>query len=352
VSRVEYYAAKGAAAAVHVGSGTKAVEGDSWSYNWGSVAAGEYTLTAVAVDNSGATTTAGGIQLTVNAAPNVEPTVAISSPANGTSYIAPANVAITATAGDADGTVAKVEFYQRSGTGEATLIGSDTSSPYAITWNSVADGAYTLTAVVTDNSGATTTSQPVAVTVVPNSGPTVNLTSPANSSVFNAPATVSLTADATDADGSVSSVSFYVNGGLIATDVTAPYSAGWSTSVAGSYTLTAVATDNLGKTTTSASVVITVNPEPAPAAPSALTARASKARIDLTWQDNSSNEAGFEVQRSTNGIDWTFLTTVDANVKTYRDSGVTAGITYYYKVKAFKGSLNSEFSAVASVRAR
>jgi hypothetical protein len=53
-----------------------------------------------------------------------------------------------------------VDFYQGT-----TLIGSDTTSPYQITWSDVAAGAYALTAVATDNAGATTTSAARSVTV-------------------------------------------------------------------------------------------------------------------------------------------------------------------------------------------
>ncbi len=53
-----------------------------------------------------------------------------------------------------------MDFYQGT-----TLLGSDTSAPYSFAWNNVGAGNYSLTAVATDNSGATTTSAPVAITV-------------------------------------------------------------------------------------------------------------------------------------------------------------------------------------------
>ena len=53
-------------------------------------------------------------------------------PAAGATFTAPASVAITASASDADGTVSRVDFYQGS-----TLLGSDTTSPYGFTWGSV-----------------------------------------------------------------------------------------------------------------------------------------------------------------------------------------------------------------------
>jgi chitinase len=56
---------------------------------------------------------------------------------------------VTASAADSDGTVAKVDFFAG-----ATPIGTATSAPYSVSWSNVAAGAYSLTAVATDNAGA------------------------------------------------------------------------------------------------------------------------------------------------------------------------------------------------------
>jgi len=66
---------------------------------------------------------------TAGRAPNNQPpSVAITTPANGATFTAPANVTINATAGDSDGTVSKVDFYAGN-----TLLGTDTTSPYSFT---------------------------------------------------------------------------------------------------------------------------------------------------------------------------------------------------------------------------
>ena len=61
---------------------------------------------------------------------------------------------------DSDGTVAKVDFYANG-----VLIGTDTTNPYTAVWSNMAVGTYQLTAVATDDAGATRTSAPVAITV-------------------------------------------------------------------------------------------------------------------------------------------------------------------------------------------
>ncbi|HWF84288.1 MAG TPA: S8 family serine peptidase [Vicinamibacterales bacterium] len=92
-----------------------------------------------------------------------------------------------------------------------------------------------------------------------NQAPRVSLTSPDDQSHFTMPATIVITADAADADGHVTRVDFYANGAYLGTDTTAPYSFQWSGVTAGTYTLTAVATDNLGATSSSIARQIFVN---------------------------------------------------------------------------------------------
>ena len=125
------------------------------------------TLDAKYLDSAGAirdsfTMTKGG------GGGNVLPTVSITSPASGATFTAPASITIDATAADSDGTVTKVDFYQG-----ATFLGTDTTSPYSYTWNSVAAGSYSLTAVATDNVGGTKTSTAIPVTVNGSGGSTV-----------------------------------------------------------------------------------------------------------------------------------------------------------------------------------
>lgn len=64
----------------------------------------------------------------------------------------------------------------------------------------------------------------------------------------------------------------------------------------------------------------------------------SETRIDVSWQDNSTNEAGFELHRSTNGPGGTFMlrASVAANVSSYSDVGLTPVTEYCYKVRAFR----------------
>jgi chitinase len=252
-----------------------------------------------------------------NTGGNQSPNVSITSPAANASFTAPAAVTITAAASDPDGTIAKVQFYNG-----ATLLGESTSSPYTYAWNNVVAGSYTLTAKATDNAGAVTTSAAIAIVVtggtgggicdgiaawtaagvytggmkaVYNSklytanwwtqgeqpdthsgdgqvwkyvgdctgggntgGPGVSITSPSAGASFTAPATVSISASASSTSGTISSVAFYNGSTLLGTVTAAPYTYSWTGVAAGAYSLTAKATDNSGRSTTSAAVSITV----------------------------------------------------------------------------------------------
>jgi hypothetical protein len=133
-----------------------------YSFTWSGVAAGTYMVTARATDDLGATTTSAPSTITVVSAGNTPPTATITSPADGAIFPWKPTITITATASDPDGSVAKVEF--RDGT---TVLGQDTSAPYAYTWRNLPSGIHDLTVRASDNAGAVTTSSPVRITVRP-----------------------------------------------------------------------------------------------------------------------------------------------------------------------------------------
>ena len=235
-----------------------------YAFTWSNVAAGSYSLTAVATDDKGATTSSAAVSVTVSSPSNVPPSATMTSPANGATFTAPATINLAASASDSDGTIAKVDFFAGS-----TLIGTDTAAPYAYTWSNVPAGSYSLRAVATDDKGATASTASVTVTVTSapppsNVAPSVAMTSPTNGATFTAPASVNLAASASDSDGTIAKVDFFAGSTLIASDTSAPYAFTWSNVAAGTYSLTAIATDNAGAATRSAAVSITVSSAPPP----------------------------------------------------------------------------------------
>jgi hypothetical protein len=244
ISKVEFY--DGASL---LGTATAA----PYSFAWTTAAAGSHAITAKAYDNALAVTASAAVSITVVAA-NVPPTVSITSPAAGTSYTLPASVTINATASDTDGTVSKVDFYV-----DGALKGTATTAPYSYVWPAAGVGSHALTAIATDNAGATSTSAAMSITVVAaNVAPAVSITSPAGGTSYTLAANVTISATATDSDGTVSKVEFYVDGALKSTSTAVPYSYTWPAAGAGSHALTAKAYDNAGAITTSTAVNITV----------------------------------------------------------------------------------------------
>lgn len=89
-------------------------------------------------------------------------------------------------------------------------------------------------------------------------------------------------------------------------------------------------------------------PTNAPVAPTNLIATAiSSSQIVLTWSDASDNEAGFKLERSTNGVDFGQIAVLAAGVTNQTDSGLAAATNYYYQVRAFNAAGNSPYSAPA-----
>jgi len=83
-----------------------------------------------------------------------------------------------------------------------------------------------------------------------------------------------------------------------------------------------------------------------PSSPSNLAATvASSTQNNLSWQDNSNNETGFKIMRKT-GVNGKYDTTypVGANVTSFSNTGITAGVTYYYAVWAYNSAGDSAYS--------
>lgn len=101
------------------------------------------------------------------------------------------------------------------------------------------------------------------------------------------------------------------------------------------------------------STVAMPGPSVAPSAPSAPTALQATAvgstQVDLTWADNSSNEAEFIIERAEGSAAFLFVAAVGANTTTYSDMGLNANTSYRYRVKARNPQGDSEYSDEAQV---
>jgi RHS repeat-associated protein len=132
------------------------VTSEPYAFSVNNLPGGAYSFTARATDNRGASASSAPVAVLVN----VAPTITLASPANNATFTAPASITLTAEVTDADGSIARVDFFDGM-----TLIGTRTAAPYSVVLADVPQGAYSLSARATDNQGAVAASAVASVTV-------------------------------------------------------------------------------------------------------------------------------------------------------------------------------------------
>jgi hypothetical protein len=278
-----------------------------------------------------------------SATANNNPSVTVTAPTDGASFIRPVEISLTAAASDVDGTVSLVEFFDFS-----SKIGESVVSPYTMTWSNPPFGAHALSARATDNLGGVTGSAPVTISVY-NRNPTIALTSPSAGSVFQEPGTIQLAANASDLDGTITRVDFYCGGtNLIGTATTEPFAVSWTNVPGGAYTLTATATDNDDATSTSAPVSVIVNLAPtvlitSPAANERFSAPATVS-VTVNASDPDGAVAWVEFYEDVN-----YLGASSNSPFSFTLSNISAG-TYSLRAVAYDGSGASGSSAPVQIQ--
>jgi|GEM_PF-1610345 len=135
----------------------------NWTYTWTNAPQGTHAITVKAYDSLGNIAKSSVVNITINGGANA-PSITITAPANGAVGTA---VPITATVTTASGAVlSKIEYFEG-----IHSIGISSITSYA--WTPLVPGVYTVTAKVTDSTGATGVSVPVIITVADASGETI-----------------------------------------------------------------------------------------------------------------------------------------------------------------------------------
>ncbi|MFM2586794.1 chitinase C-terminal domain-containing protein [Vibrio sp. TBV020] len=189
---------------------------------------------------------------------NELPTASITSPTSTDNIVEGDVITLSADAVDSDGSISKVEFKLNG-----AVIAESLTSPYSAIWTATA-GNHQITAVAYDDKGAQSTDSNVSIVVTSanpdNVAPSIEMT--LSSASVELGSVVTLSATASDTDGTVDKVDFYVAGSLVGTVSTSPYTLEYTTTQSGNLSVYAKATDNLGATTNSASSSLQVNSAP------------------------------------------------------------------------------------------
>jgi subtilisin family serine protease len=292
-----------------------------YGINWNSTgySDGSHSITAQATDNAG-NSSSHTINVAVSNADSTPPTVNITAPSAGATVSG--TVTLTATASDVGG-IQKVRFWAGS-----TYLGYDTTAPYSKSWNTTAglNGKYTIRAEAVDNA-SNTASQSISVTVInPDSTPpSVSITSPTDGGTVSG--TVSFDASASDTQG-LQKVQFWVDTAYLGYDSAAAYSKSWDTTmfVNGTHLLRARAID-WANNWTEATITVTVNNADAVPPTASITSPLNGTTVSGTITITASASDNVGVQKVRFWVDSTYLSydTSSPYTRSWDSTSVTNG---------------------------
>jgi len=202
-----------------------------------------------------------------------------------------------------DGSLPKLNFLKLSSGSKLIDKGIDVGAPYDGTKPDLGYSEY-----ATGQSSA-------------NQIPSVTISSPTKSSSFIAPATLTIEAVAFDPDGTITKVEFYNGNIKLGERTSSPYSYTWKEVMEGTYSLSAIAFDNLNAKTTSSTVSVTV-------LKSAMAINQLPVIFILSPENNSWFEAPAQI-------------TITANA--YDKDGTVSKVEYFNGSKKIGGSTTSPF---------
>lgn len=252
-----------------------------FDYQLGFTPPGVYSFTAKAFDNKGASKVSTAISVTVNAAPFAF----LSTPTNNSIFQGTANLILLARVGDTDDRITKVAFLQNG-----IVVGEDSIAPYSLSLSNLTPGPYFFAVQAFDSRGGSGISTPAAVLV--NAVPVVQVGGPQNGNTYPLFSTLNFEVSATDPDGSIKKVEFYLNNAKVGEDSIAPYEYEYAGNTYGNYSFFARATDDLGGVAASSPLNFVINAPPIVAIASPITGAKYTPGSVLTLQVSTSDADG------------------------------------------------------------
>ncbi len=253
-----------------------------------------------------------------------KPVVNLTSPTDNALILAGTRVNLSANASDSDGSVSQVEFFVND-----VSQGVDNSQPYSVEWLASTPGQARIAAIATDNDN--NQSAPASVLVdVSDDAVVTSITSPANGTSVVQGSNVSIQASASSIAGNITAVTFFVNGTQVANDTSAPYSANWSATQAGNYTVTSRATDDQGNTATSNGVSVRV------------VTQTTNDHVLVGYWHNFVNGSGCPFDLSIVSNDW------DVIVVAFADNDRNSNGTVHFNL--YNGDIHSSCAAIDPIK--
>lgn len=338
VERVEFFADRGTASEVLLGSDTSAPYAVDW--NTMLTAQGPRVLSARAFDTAGNVTDSAVVNVTLdNPADTTPPVVAITAPADGA--LVGGTVAVTVDASD-DVAVAAVDLVV-----DGITLATDTTAPYEFVWDSTGetDGPHELQAIATDVFDNSTLSDLVVVSS-DNTDPSLTLTAPPAGALLAG--TVEIAATASDASG-IDRVDFLIDGVEVGSDSSAPYSLSWDTASSpdGLHDVLAIAVDAVGNDVAAAAQVTTDNTGPAVAITAPAAGSTVSGTIDIVASASDAPAGVMSVQFLVDGVPLATDTSAPY-AASWNAGGASPGV-HALSVIATDNAGNASTSAVVNV---
>jgi parallel beta-helix repeat protein len=211
----------------------------SFLWNTSNVSLGNHTIKAVIMDDDGKEIS-DEVQVIFDSA---VPICQIMTPQNSDTLTRDNTIDIEVNVSDVDGNIFAVTFFI-----DDMAKHSDTSSPYSYSWDPTGTsiGAHTIGVVVTDNDGKETSDE---ITIeIDHLLPNCSITSPIDGDTYTTDSPITIQAIASDGDGYVQAVTFYLDDSELFLDTESPYECEWNADgdSAGSHVIKAIARDNDG----------------------------------------------------------------------------------------------------------